>query len=190
MIHNAESLLKRFILLCTFLKQTIARSGQPRTGYKLPSWAIEWWPAQPFVRRGEVGTRGELPQWVSAATLPPLEHHGPNENLRRGSPGRESGFLSSLKPVGNLGFWEDVWELFTNAGGLITQMTDVNKLSFTVVVVIEIPQQAGAQTWWQFQTTERASWLLTDINWHSCIGDRCFIGREGVHSFTAHFSYC
>lgn len=80
-------------------------------------------------------------------------------------------------------------ELFRNAGGLITQMTDVNKLSL-VVVVIEIPHQAGAQTWWQFQTTERAPWLLTDINRHSCILDHCFIGQEGVHSFTAHFLYC
>lgn len=131
LIPNAESLLKCFTLLCTFSKQT----GLPRRGYKSPSWATERRAAQPLVWISEVGTRGELPQRVSAATLPLLEHRHTNKNLREGSPGRESGFLFFLKPVRNLVFWEHVWVLFTNTGGLITRwLMSVNSLMMTLLL--------------------------------------------------------
>lgn len=164
LIHNAESLLKRFTLLCTFWKWTIARSGLPRIGYISPFWTMEWQVTQLFVWKGEVGMHGELPQRVSAATLLLLELHCPNKNLGKCSPGRESSFPSSLKPVRNLVFWEHGWELFTNTGSLLSRwLMSINCHDDDDDDVIEITS-AG---WSSELVTVPNNWeSIFTVNWH------------------------
>lgn len=112
-MHSAESLLKCFTLLCIFLNQSMARSGLPRTGYTSLSQPLNYeWLSHSC---GEV--RKALCRITSAGVCSHpalLEHHCLNWNLGKYLPHTESVFLFSLKPVRNVVFWKDAWELFTN----------------------------------------------------------------------------